>query len=309
MSVASSINTCLRKTVTADKLTVKDVKNLKLMNDLIRLDDCCRFLRQARSSPAFWESKKKHALSTIRQLGIPTIFLTLSASEIKNPDLIRLLYKSKYNKNISCQDAMFLDISEKTKLIRDDPVTCVRYMYDRYDKNFSLLQKPDGPLGEYHITDYFRRDEFQARGSGHTHAIAYCKNAPQYDENNSNSIRDCVNFIDTFITCEYDPKNPLMTYQRHKHKPTCYKGRKNKKICRFNIPNYVLNETMILKPLQDNEQSNNSNKNLEKIKELMQDFFEHNTEISYTDMLTSLEMTEMEYITAIRSTLLRPKIF
>ena len=59
------------------------------------------------------------------------------------------------------------------------------------------------------------------------------------------SIKNCIEFIDKFITCEYDPKNPLMTYQRHAHKPTCYKGQKNKIICRFNIPNYVMKETMI----------------------------------------------------------------
>ena len=65
MTVSSSINTCLRKTINADKLTLKDAKNLKLMNDLIRHDDGYRFLRQVRSSPALWENKKKQVFSMI----------------------------------------------------------------------------------------------------------------------------------------------------------------------------------------------------------------------------------------------------
>ena len=100
-----------------------------------------------------------------------------------------------------------------------------------------------------------------------------------------------------------------MTLQRHKHKPTCYKGRKNKKICRFNYPIYVMNRTMILKPLSDDEITGNENVHIEKIKTLMNTYFNSNTDITFENMLEELSMTEYEYINAIRSTLKRNKIF
>ena len=79
---------------------------------------------------------------------------------------------------------------------------------------------PNGPLGKYNVVDYFRRDEFQARGSTHIHVELYCNNGPNYDKSDLKSIKNCIYFINKFITCEYNPKNPFMTYQRHKHKPT-----------------------------------------------------------------------------------------
>ena len=168
---------------------------------------------------------------------------------------------------------------------------------------------PNGPLGKYNVVDYFRRDEFQARGSTHIHVELYCNNGPNYDKSDINSIKNCIEFINKFITCEYNPTNPFMTYQRHKHKPTCYKGRKNKKICRFNIPNYVMKETMILEPL-DNDENKEINKfNLNKIKEMMKDFFDNTREISFEEMLIALKMNEENYIEAIRSSLDQSKVF
>ncbi|OXU18642.1 hypothetical protein TSAR_009781 [Trichomalopsis sarcophagae] len=135
----------------------------------------------------------------LRQIGIPTVFLSLSASEIKNADLLKILYQLKYNKNISVHDTMFLDIIEKTKLIKNDP------------------------------------------------------------------------------------------------------GTKNKKNCRFNIPNFVMKETMILSPFENNELLEEYKTNLRQIEDLMQHFFEHNTEMSFEDILKSLGLTELQYLNAIRN--------
>ena len=159
------------------------------------------------------------------------------------------------------------------------------------------------------ISHSFSRIEFQARGSVHIHALLYCKNAPIYDENDSDSEIKVIQFIDNLITCEYDPKNPYMTFQRHKHKPTCYKGRKNKKICRFNYPSYVMQQTMILKPLNENELTGTETSHIIRIKELMNVFITTNIDITFEDMLKKLSMSELEYINAIRCTLKRNIIF
>ncbi|KAJ8676826.1 hypothetical protein QAD02_012613 [Eretmocerus hayati] len=61
MSVASCINTCLRKTLRCSKLKAKQVKDKSFIDHLIRQDEGYKFLRQIRSSPAHWDNvKKKH---------------------------------------------------------------------------------------------------------------------------------------------------------------------------------------------------------------------------------------------------------
>jgi len=44
------------------------------------------------NSAMYWGAKKKTLFVMIRQLGKPTIFLTMSTSEYRWSDLLRLLY-------------------------------------------------------------------------------------------------------------------------------------------------------------------------------------------------------------------------
>ncbi|CAF5065755.1 unnamed protein product, partial [Rotaria magnacalcarata] len=74
--------------------------NRDYVNGLIHADDAFTFLRCNRSSPAFWEMKKKELLAMFRQLGCPTIFLTLSAAETKWPELIVILTRVLENKHL-----------------------------------------------------------------------------------------------------------------------------------------------------------------------------------------------------------------
>ncbi|KAJ8677547.1 hypothetical protein QAD02_013334 [Eretmocerus hayati] len=112
-------------------------------------------------------------------------------------------------------------------------------------------------------------------------------------------------------TCEYNPSNPLNSYQRHVHESTCYKGRKNKlKSCRFNIPNFVMRETLILFSLKNGEENRSSHaKNLDKMKDMMEQFFQNNIVMDYQEMLKNLDSSHEEYILAIRSSLKHAKLF
>ncbi|KAL7302653.1 hypothetical protein TKK_0004714 [Trichogramma kaykai] len=82
-----------------------------------------------------------------------------------------------------------------------------------------------------------------------------------------------------------------------------------KKTCRFHYPMYMMPETRILKAINDEELSGNEPIHIKKIKNLMLQYFNENTDISFIDMLQKLEITETEYINAIRSTLKNKKIF
>ncbi|XP_026470005.1 uncharacterized protein LOC113373956 [Ctenocephalides felis] len=305
----SNINICLRRSKKnlAKKIVASDAIDSNFINDLVKFDDGYRFLKNIRSSPAFWEDKKKKLLAMIRQLGRPTFFLTLSAAESQWPELLKTLMKySEYNKNISLREAYALDHNTKTTLIRNDPVTCSRYFDYKVNKFMWMLRQANSIFGEYEVIDSYERVEFQQRGSPHEHILLWLNNAPKYDSNcNESNNNTFIDFIDRFITCKNDSENPYVKLQIHKHGRTCYKGQRNKE-CRFHIPYPVMKKTMILEPLSKDEQAP---KQYKTIRDLMNKLYRENKYMSYEDILKELGMNETEYILSIRSSLKQKRVF
>jgi len=66
-------------------------------------------------------------MAMIRQIGLPTFFITLSAAETRWPELIVLLKRNVDRVEINEEEALNLQFREKARLIRTDPVTCARY--------------------------------------------------------------------------------------------------------------------------------------------------------------------------------------
>lgn len=270
------------------------------------------FTRNIRQSPLFWKQKRSEQIAMMSQIGPPTIFLTLTLCESKNPELLALLHKNAGLGTIDLETAMRLPHAIKTQLVRNDPVTVVQYFEDKLKAILKLFEDEDGngPFGMYYMMDYYARKEFQNRRSVHCHLLIYLKDAPKLTVNSK--FEDLIQFVDSIITCRYDPTNPLITHQRHKHTHTCYKGR-NSKSCRFSFPKYVMRETEILLPLTQNLLSSEDMKkiaeNLDKIDLKMLELFKKNSNIPHSDLLTELKLTHEEYIDAIRSTVKRPKLF
>lgn len=245
----------------------------------------------------------------IRQLGTPTLFLTLSISESNSPELIQFLYKLQYDTKISLTDALLLDDDVKNKLIRDDPVSVVRYIDKRFSEIMRILISPNGPLKKNFVDDFFTRKEFQGRGSVHIHALLWFHDTPQYDSENNSSINEVIQFVDTYISCRDISDNPFLSFQKHKHTMTCSKGRKDKKECRFHYPQYVMRSTQILTPLGSDEIMNCHREHLKKIRELMNVYFKTNVLMNFDDMLNELKLSEQEYLNAIRSSSNKDKLF
>ena len=230
--------------------------NRDYVNGLIHGDDAFTFLRCDRFSPAFWELKKKEVMAMIRQLGCPTIFLTLSAAETKWSELIVILAQVLEDKVITLEEVEDIGYENKCNLIRNDPVTCVRYFEHRLKCLWEILSAPCGPFQGYELQDKYVRVEFQVRGSSHIHALLWLKNAPQYDKEKPESIERCTEFIDKLISVNAKPSDfseELICLQRHKHSHTCKKHVKDGIKCRFGIPYLPMRQTMILEPLSDDE--------------------------------------------------------
>lgn len=236
------------------------------------------------------------------QLGHPIIFLTITITECKNPELLATLHKNAGMGDITPETAMRLPDAIKTNLVKNDPYTVVLYFEEKFKEIMKILQNKCGPFENHPVTEHYTRTEFQNRGSVHKHCLLYLENAPKYVQDDSNNA-EVIKFIDTIITCKYDPKNPCMAFQRHKHTHTCYKGNRSK--CRFNFPKYVMDETMILKPLpKDYPELKKAKENIKNINILMQTYFKNNIDISF-----DLKMDKREYIAAIRRTLKSEAVF
>lgn len=218
---------------------------------------------------------------------------------------------SPNGQTLSLKDAYNLDYNIKTDLIRNDPVTCARYFDYKVNKFMWLLRQNQSIFGEYVLVDSYERVEFQQRGSPHEHILLWLKNPPTYDQNddnydnNGNGNDKLINFIDQFLTCKNNEENPYCKYQIHKHNHSCYKGQTNKQ-CRFHIPYPVMRKTMILTPLNKGEVAPKSYK---PVNDLINRISTKGVEMDYAEILKTLNMTETEYILAIRSTLRQNRVF
>ncbi len=228
-------------------LTAKDVKTTEGRDSLIKVNDGYKVFRDLKTSPGYWDGYKKDLHAMVRQLGVPTWFFTLSAAETQWDDLLRALIRLNWKRGQYPADLpkCYIDkltFPQKSELIRNDPVTCVRHFHHRIRKFMrNVMHHKSNPVGK--ILDFTYRFEVQQRGSLHIHGLLWIENAPTLQ---SHTKEDVVKFIDSYITCSKDAR--LVSLQTHKHSNTC--KRKNAR-CRFNYPLPPMTETCILEPLSD----------------------------------------------------------
>jgi hypothetical protein len=155
---------CLRKKK-GEKPTAGELLNPTGIEKLICHDHGFRLLKEVRTSPAYWEGKTKQTFAMIRQLGVPTLFLTLSAAESRWCELLVILKKVLDGVTITENEASLMPYQKKADLIRRDPVTCSRYFDYRLRNAFNILfKRKTGIFSPYTLVDHYWRIEFQHRG-------------------------------------------------------------------------------------------------------------------------------------------------
>jgi hypothetical protein len=222
------------------------------------------------------------------------------------------------DKGISEDEAKNLTFQEVGELISSDPVTCMRHFEHKHRCLLNLILKPaSGIFAPYKMTDHFSRMEFQMRGSPHSHGLYWIQDAPVYEDDDPVSIAACIEFIDEFITCERSEDGPmesLIGYQIHRHSHTCKKKAKQGVTCRFGYPKPPLQETMILKPISDDELTEKDLRESkllyarieEKLNEMGRCFKE---DIEYDAFLEMVGTVHVKYLTAIRTSIKRTTVF
>ncbi|KAJ8050135.1 hypothetical protein HOLleu_03215 [Holothuria leucospilota] len=307
--IQQKVTLSLRKKLEGKKLTAKDFKDIQRVQEILSLDEGFRVFRTLRGSPPYWENSKKELFSMILQLGIPTLFMSFSAAETRWLHLLRILSRILDNKELTDSEILNMSWQEKSDLIQSDPVTCSRHFDYSVRRLISdVMQSSYHPVGE--IIDYFYRKEFQQRGSPHIHMLAWIKDAPQYGTDTNEQV---VSFIDKYVTCNKPPSsvNNSVKLQSHSHAKTSRK--KKQGVCRFGFPLPPMPRTVILTPASDSNQEN-GNDSLPVLYKRNKEYLDglklaDDVTTTFEEMLQILDMTEDQYIHAIRWSLTADKLF
>lgn len=91
--LSRAINIALKKTV-GGKMTASQALDQTFINEKVAKDNAFRILDNITGSPAYWEKQKKNVLAMVRQLGIFSLFITLSAAETHWKELHKILKKN-----------------------------------------------------------------------------------------------------------------------------------------------------------------------------------------------------------------------
>jgi hypothetical protein len=300
--VSLSIRRCKKK---GQKYTASQVLNSA--DNIVYLNEGFYIFRSIRNSPPYLEKRKKDVFAMIRQLGLPTWFISLSAADTRWTDLLIILGKLVDGKEYVPEDIDDMSWADKHHLINSDPVTCTRYFDNRVHQFINLvLLSPHNPLGN--IKDSFYRVEFQNRGSPHIHMLLWVENAPVYGKS---SDEDILQYIDKHVSCsegnDDNEEYELVQLQKHKcSKVTCKNNKKE--LCRFGFPMPPMQSTTILTPLEGDGLDMYAKKYVEISKKLNK--MKSEEKISYEEFLeTVIEISEEDYIKAIRASLKGPKVF
>ena len=90
------------------------LKSPQHIQNLFKRDRAYSFLKSIRGSPPYWHKMFYEVLAMIRTLGIPTWFLTLSAADMKWPEVIQVIAR-QYG-TICTEDGSVTIIMEDKKL-------------------------------------------------------------------------------------------------------------------------------------------------------------------------------------------------
>ncbi|CAJ1085629.1 uncharacterized protein LOC117832690 isoform X2 [Xyrichtys novacula] len=295
----SSMSIQLRKgkPLTRDgrKITSKMLREKLEVERLVRNRDAIRFMQPLRGTPAYWDKTTKDLFAMIRQLGSPTFFVTFSAAEMRWPEVI-IAIKLQQGEEVNFEE---LDWSTKCDILRSNPVTTMRMFDKRVEALYrDLIMSPAQPLGK--VFDFFWRLEFQHRGSPHIHGLLWVEGAPVFERDSDKTVCD---FVSKHISAQLpDPNKQPELYKKVKevqihsknHSKTCFKSASSG--CRFGFPKPPSRQTMITRPVDDDEESERLKTAKEKLAPLNQLLNKPETEsMSFQQLLSVCDLTADEY--------------
>ena len=247
----SSVNIAMQKikssNLTAGILSQNYTYTIK---SLIAKDEAFNLMNTLKGTPAYWKRFQLEVLAMIKQLGLPTFFITLSCADLRWHELIEIIYKLNEGDILANDDIHSMNYFDNTKILNSNPVLLARHFQYRVEVFFKEIVS-DVPLGKN--KHYAIRVEFQVKGTPHMHSLVCVTGAPILS---TISEDEYVAFIDNIIKRELPNRQErsrlfelVRNYQTHSHSKSC---RKYKSIeCRYSCGKYFTDHTIIAHPVSD----------------------------------------------------------
>ncbi|XP_066934413.1 uncharacterized protein [Clytia hemisphaerica] len=246
LNLRSKINIAMR--ISNSNLTAGLLANN--FNDTIQncvaSDNAYKFMSTIKGTPAYWQHMLSDVLAMVKQLGVPTYFMTLSCADLRWEEFVTIIRQLSGDADT---DHELLDYQSRCALLNSNPIVLVRQYQYRKELFFKEIIM-DGQLGK--ITYYALRVEFTFRGSPHDHCLLWAKDVPKLEDGKEKYIEHIDSVISANVPDrEESPElwNLVTKYQIHSHSRTCSKYRKNE--CRFQFGKLFCKRTILSEPLPE----------------------------------------------------------
>ncbi|CAM1291436.1 Uncharacterised protein r2_g48 [Pycnogonum litorale] len=124
------------------------------LQNLFKSEIGYKFMKNLRGSPPYWQSVQKDLFAMLRQLGIPTFFLSFSSADMRWSEMINIIMQQTND----IRDPDELDWNAKCDILRSNPVTAARIFDHRFHIFLNdVIKSPANPIGK--VSDYFFRIE------------------------------------------------------------------------------------------------------------------------------------------------------
>ena len=124
--VSDSINIALKK-IQSQPVTAAEIKSdLSKLKSLVCQDQAYLFLRQIPGTPPCWQKFMYEVIAMVKQLGIPTWFMTLSCADLRWPELFQIIAKTQ-GKNMSNEEIEALSYNERCAMLNLNPVVVAKH--------------------------------------------------------------------------------------------------------------------------------------------------------------------------------------
>ena len=249
LNLNNSINIAMQK-VKMDGMTAGALsQNYKeRIQGFLANDDAFNFMNTVKGTPAYWKRFQLEVLAMIKQLGLPTFFMTLSCADLRWDELLEIISRLNENNILTKEEIDNMNYFDRTRILNSNPVLLARHFQYRVEVFFKEIIV-DGPLGK--VKHYAIRVEFQVRGSPHIHSLIWVIGAPILSENNK---EEYITFVDSIVKCNLPDKmdkpelyNLVRTYQTHSHSKSCRKYKNMN--CRYSFGRFFTDKTIIADPL------------------------------------------------------------